>query len=150
MFFCDSEQIMAYITATSQLVTQSRRHTVTSSHGHLVTRSRRHTVNSSPVNSSHKHFVTQSTRHNRTHRSNKATSHNFWATVCKTFALCYRFVVCRRRPHCIRWVPSAPRKGHSTPPPLGPCLLWPRSPISATAELLFYLHAGQVAPRNSA
>jgi len=36
----------------------------------------------------------------------------------------------RRR--CIRWVPSAPRKGHSTPPPL----LWPRSPISATAELL--------------
>ena len=42
-----------------------------------------------------------------------------------------------RRPHCIRRVPSAPRKGHSTPPPLlGPCLLWPRSPISATAELL--------------
>jgi len=42
----------------------------------------------------------------------------------------------RRRSHCIRQVPSAPRKGHSTPPPLGPCLLWPRSPISATAELL--------------
>jgi len=41
-----------------------------------------------------------------------------------------------RRPHCIRWVPSAPRKGHS-PPPFGPCLLWLRSPISATAELLF-------------
>ena len=35
---------------------------------------------------------------------------------------------------------SAQRKGHSTPPPLlGPCLLWPRSPISATAELLFYI-----------
>ena len=44
----------------------------------------------------------------------------------------------RRRPHCIRRVPSAPRKGHSTPPPLGPCLLWPRSPISATAELLLH------------
>jgi len=42
-----------------------------------------------------------------------------------------------RRLHCIRRVPSAPRKGHSTPPLLGPCLLWPRSPISATAELLF-------------
>jgi len=45
----------------------------------------------------------------------------------------------RRRPHCTRRVPSAPRKGHSTPPPLlGPCLLWPRSPISATAELLLH------------
>ena len=46
----------------------------------------------------------------------------------------------RRRPHCISRVPSAPRKGHSTPAPsLGPRLLWPQSPISATAELLFYL-----------
>jgi len=34
--------------------------------------------------------------------------------------------------------PAPPRKGHSSPAPLfGPCLLWPRSPISATAELLF-------------
>ena len=32
----------------------------------------------------------------------------------------------------------APAKGAQQPPPLfGPCLLWPRSPISATAELLF-------------
>jgi len=31
----------------------------------------------------------------------------------------------------------APAKGHMQQPPLfGPCLLWPRSPISATAELL--------------
>jgi len=30
-----------------------------------------------------------------------------------------------------------PRKGHSSPPLFGPCLLWPLSPISATAELLF-------------
>ena len=39
---------------------------------------------------------------------------------------------------CYRWGPSSPpRKGRSSPPPLfGPCLLWPRSPISATAELL--------------
>ena len=29
------------------------------------------------------------------------------------------------------------RKGHSSPPLFGPCLLWPRSPISATAELLY-------------
>ena len=30
-------------------------------------------------------------------------------------------------------------KGAQHPPPLlGPCLLWPRSPISATAELLFF------------
>jgi len=30
-----------------------------------------------------------------------------------------------------------PRKGHSSSPLFGPCLLWLRSPISATAELLF-------------
>jgi len=32
----------------------------------------------------------------------------------------------------------APAKGARQPPPplYGPCLLWPRSPISATAELL--------------
>jgi len=29
------------------------------------------------------------------------------------------------------------RKDRAAPPLLGPCLLWPRSPISATAELLF-------------
>ena len=29
-----------------------------------------------------------------------------------------------------------PQKGHSSPPLFGPCLLWPRSPISATAKLL--------------
>ena len=45
-----------------------------------------------------------------------------------------------RRPHCIRRVPIAPRKGPRTPSPLGPCLLWPRSPISATAELLYCLY----------
>jgi len=33
---------------------------------------------------------------------------------------------------------ALPRKEHSSPPLFGPCLLWPRSPISATAELLFY------------
>ena len=33
--------------------------------------------------------------------------------------------------------PVTPRKGHSSPPLYGPCLLWPLSPISATAELLF-------------
>ena len=34
----------------------------------------------------------------------------------------------------------APPKGNSSPPIFGRCLLWPRSPISATAELLFLLH----------
>jgi len=32
---------------------------------------------------------------------------------------------------------SGPAKGAQQPPIFGPCLLWPRSPISATAELLF-------------
>jgi len=32
--------------------------------------------------------------------------------------------------------PAPPRKGHISPPLFGPCLLWPRSPISVTAELL--------------
>ena len=37
-------------------------------------------------------------------------------------------------------VPAAPAKGAQQPPPLfGPCLLWPRSPISAAAELLFFV-----------
>jgi len=30
-----------------------------------------------------------------------------------------------------------PRKGHSSPPLFSPCLLWPRSHISVTAELLY-------------
>jgi len=46
-----------------------------------------------------------------------------------------------RRPHCIRRVPSALQKGHSTFPLLGPCLLWPRSSVSATAELLLQIVA---------
>jgi len=36
--------------------------------------------------------------------------------------------------------PAPRERGTAAPPPLfGPCLLWPRPPISATAELLFYL-----------
>jgi len=35
----------------------------------------------------------------------------------------------RPRRHCVRRGPSSPRKGHN--------ILWPRSPISATAELLY-------------
>ena len=38
----------------------------------------------------------------------------------------------RPRPHCVtRTQLPPPRKGHSSPPLFGPCLLWPRSPISA-------------------
>jgi len=33
----------------------------------------------------------------------------------------------------------APAKGAQQPPLFGQCLLWPRSPISATAELLFVI-----------
>jgi len=43
----------------------------------------------------------------------------------------------RPRPHCIRRGPSSAQNRHSSPHLFGPCLLWPRSPISATAELLF-------------
>jgi len=32
----------------------------------------------------------------------------------------------------------APAKGAQQPPLFGPCLLWPWSPISATAELLLH------------
>jgi len=43
-------------------------------------------------------------------------------------------------PHCVRWGPSSTAKGAEQPLPVfGPCLLWPRSPISATAELLLIL-----------
>ena len=37
----------------------------------------------------------------------------------------------------------APVKGAQQPPLFGPCLLWPRSPISATAELLLFCLSGQ-------
>ena len=32
--------------------------------------------------------------------------------------------------------PASPQRGHSSPPLFGPCLLWPWSPISVTAEPL--------------
>jgi len=43
------------------------------------------------------------------------------------------------RPHCTRRAPSYARNGHSSPHLFGPCLLWPRSPISATTELLLHI-----------
>jgi len=50
----------------------------------------------------------------------------------------------RPRPHCIRRGPSSVRKGHSRPLHLlGSCLLWPRSPISATVEHLLYFFFGR-------
>jgi len=46
----------------------------------------------------------------------------------------------RPRPHCIRRVPALREMSTAAPPHLfGLCLLWPRSPISATAELLLPL-----------
>jgi len=35
-------------------------------------------------------------------------------------------------------VPAVRRRGTAETPVFGPCLLWPRLPISTTAELLFY------------
>jgi len=53
----------------------------------------------------------------------------------------------RRRPgpHCVRRGPSSPppAKGVQQPgshPLFGPCLLWPRSPISSTVELLLLVY----------
>jgi len=44
----------------------------------------------------------------------------------------------RPRPHCVRRGPSSPHeRGTVVPPLFGPYTLWSRSPISATAELLF-------------
>ena len=40
------------------------------------------------------------------------------------------------RPHCTRRGPSSCERGTAPPPLFGPCLLWPLSPISGTAELL--------------
>jgi len=53
--------------------------------------------------------------------------------------------ITRPRPHCVRRGPSSSAKGAQQPRPLfGVCLLWPRSPISATVELLLYaLHVRQ-------
>ena len=48
------------------------------------------------------------------------------------------------RPHCVRRGPSSSRQRGTAAPSLplfGSCLLWPRSPISATAELLFKMVA---------
>ena len=50
----------------------------------------------------------------------------------------------RLMPQCIRRGPSSLRKGHSRPLLFGPCLLWPRLPISATAELLLRYASGQI------
>ena len=36
--------------------------------------------------------------------------------------------------------PAPPAKGAQQPPLFDPCLLWPRSPTSATAELLFSIY----------
>jgi len=38
------------------------------------------------------------------------------------------------------WIPALRERGTAAPPLFGPCLLWPRSPISATAELLCNFH----------
>jgi len=35
------------------------------------------------------------------------------------------------------WIKTPLRKGHSNPPPFRPMSMWPRSPISTTAELLY-------------
>ena len=44
----------------------------------------------------------------------------------------------QHRPYCVRRGPGCPRKGHRSSPSFRPCLLWPQSLVSATAELLFH------------
>jgi len=44
----------------------------------------------------------------------------------------------RPRPIVLDGDPAPPGKGAQQPPSFGPCLLWPWSPISATAELLLH------------
>jgi len=48
------------------------------------------------------------------------------------------------RPHYVRRGPISPCERGIAPPLFVPCLLWPRSPISATAELLY-----KRSPRNA-
>ena len=43
----------------------------------------------------------------------------------------------RPRRRCVRWGRNSPHLKGAQPPVFASCLLWPRSPISATAELLF-------------
>ena len=54
----------------------------------------------------------------------------------------------RPRPHCrglSNRIPALRERGTATPPYLfGPCLLWPRSPISATAELLYNIKTAKI------
>jgi len=42
--------------------------------------------------------------------------------------------------HTVLYGVPVPVKGAQQPPLFGPCLLWPRSPISATAEMLYFLY----------
>ena len=43
------------------------------------------------------------------------------------------------RPYCVRWGRSYPREGAAAPTLFGPCLFWPRLPISGIAELLLIM-----------
>jgi len=50
---------------------------------------------------------------------------------------------CTRRRAILRTPPVTRKRSTAAPPPFGPCLLWPRSPISATAELLSEYNTGR-------
>ena len=47
-------------------------------------------------------------------------------------------------------VPAVREWGTAPPPSFRPCLLWPRSPISPTAELLYYFVSYAVIRQNQA
>jgi len=73
---------------------------------------------------------------------------NFWLTsiVAKRLdgSRCHLVRRPRRRPHSIGRGPNSPAKGTQQLPPLfGPCLLWPQSRISATAELLSSIYVSK-------
>ena len=118
-----------------------------------------------PVNSSHGHVVTRSTRHRST-RHTSGSSHSQLVrsehiSLTKPPVVIFGRLFVKRSHYAIARLSVGAghivldgfpvlHEGAQHPPLLGPCLLRSRSPISATAELLFYLHASQVAPRNSA
>jgi len=56
----------------------------------------------------------------------------------------------RPRPQCVTRGSRSTRNGHSCPPLFGSCLLLPRSPISASAQLLFNFHLPSVTVVNTA
>jgi len=93
-----------------------------------------------------RHAAADRQTHRQTDTHTDIDDHNTFCVVCLLWpngwmdegAAWYRSRP-RPRPHSSRWGPSSRESGTAAPPLFGPCLLWPRSPISDTAELLLYV-----------